>query len=159
MKQARDRRRSSKPPKVVHLEAGARGRNTDIVYHLLSQAKRPLSAYDMLSAIRSDRNVSPVSVYRALNQLIAAGRVHRLESLNAYVTCRHSHEASRANIFSICDKCGSTNEFPAPDFLSAVRAQTDVQDFRVTSVCFELHGECRSCRSDTSPLGNSQNPT
>lgn len=117
-----------------------------------------MSAYDLLAAMSSGRNVSPVSVYRALDQLIAAGKAHRLESLNAFVLCTHAHEASRANVFAICDSCGGTHEFPAPEFLSGLLAQPDLRRFQVTRVCFELHGQCQSCSSSRNPLGG-QLPT
>ena len=85
----------------------------------LSEAHRPLSAYDLLDRLRPTGVAAPLTVYRALDKLIASGRVHRIESLNAFVACRkaeHHHAADhnelrRAVAFTICDRCGTVEEF------------------------------------------------
>ena len=55
---------------------------------LLAAAQKPLSAYDVIDALREDGRLAPPTVYRALQKLIDKGLAHRLETQNAYVACR-----------------------------------------------------------------------
>src|SRR5699024_7737219 len=58
------------------------------VLELVWNSHKPVKAYDLLEAIRSNRNnAAPITVYRALDFLQEAGLVHRIESLNAFVGC------------------------------------------------------------------------
>ena len=57
------------------------------VYAHLRKAGAPLSAYQILEAMHADGFRAPVTVYRALERLMGEGRIHRVESLNAFVPC------------------------------------------------------------------------
>jgi Fur family transcriptional regulator, zinc uptake regulator len=56
------------------------GADCERVYRALSTAHRPMRAYEILEAVRSDGISAPAAVYRALSRLIDGGLVHRLES-------------------------------------------------------------------------------
>ena len=56
---------------------------------------------------------APITVYRALDFLMANGLVHRIESRNAYLACAHDHDAAALVAFLICERCGSVGEIPA----------------------------------------------
>ena len=64
--------------------------NQQRVLATLQEASSPLSAYALLDRLREAGFGAPVQVYRALERLAEQGLVHRLESLNAYVSCSHS---------------------------------------------------------------------
>lgn len=55
----------------------------------LQDVKRALSAYALLHRLRAVNFLAPTQVHRALERLSQHGLVHRLESLNAYVSCVH----------------------------------------------------------------------
>ena len=99
----------------------------------------------MLAELRADHpKIAPPTVYRALSALVANGRVHRLESLNAYIACRcegHNHAA----IISICDDCGGVEESIAPAVLDELSNIAQQSGFRSTRHVVELHGVCASC--------------
>ena len=42
---------------------------------------------------------APITVYRALDFLLAHGLVHMIDSRNAYVACSHAHEGQPAAIW------------------------------------------------------------
>ena len=74
------------------------GMNVEEVYDALRTLNRPMSAYQVLDQVREHGISAPPTVYRALEQLVEQGRVHRLESMNAYVACcdpEHQHDAKR----------------------------------------------------------------
>jgi Fur family transcriptional regulator, zinc uptake regulator len=129
------------------------GPNRDLVLGVLRQSVRPMSAYDILAVLRQDKNLSPISIYRALSHLRKAGAIHRLESLNAFVTCRRQHAEGVAHVFCICEECGTTDEFPASELMSGVRDYVEGRAFRVTQASFELRGHCHACTLRGHPLG------
>ena len=55
-------------------------RNQGQVLSALRKAKEPLSAYGILDLVRVAGISHPPTVYRALNELIQLGMVHRLQS-------------------------------------------------------------------------------
>ena len=81
--------------------------NERLVFDALSAARKPLSAYDLIDKLRKHGITAPPTVYRALSRLVGDRRAHRLESLNAFVTCSHPHDTHATAIFAICDGCGA----------------------------------------------------
>ncbi len=65
-------------------------RNQSLVLSVLQSSEQPLSAYSILDRLREEGLRAPLQVYRALEKLLQAGRIHRLESKNAFVVCCHS---------------------------------------------------------------------
>jgi Fur family zinc uptake transcriptional regulator len=123
-------------------------KNQTLVLAALTQAHGPLSAYAILDRLR-DRGIrAPLQVYRALDRLIASGMVHRLESLNAFVACRHSGcDAGATQAFAICEKCGEVAEL-ANDRLDAEIGRIAGGDgFRPRKATVEISGLCRACAS------------
>jgi Fur family zinc uptake transcriptional regulator len=128
--------------------------NRLLVLGVLKQSIRPMSAYDIRAALRSRKNMSPISVYRALHRLEEMGQVHRLEALNAFVPCTHKHAGGGAHVFYTCEECGQTKEFPAEELMSGVRMHLKTQAFRVTHAAFELRGQCEACAQLANPRGH-----
>jgi len=125
-----------------------RGGNRQQVLEVLQAGGRPLSAYELLDRLREAGIKAPPTVYRALNQLIDAGQVHRLESVNAYVACRHRHHHGIA-AFAICDDCGTVTEFEDADIVAGVQGWAARMGFAVTRSAVELHGCCADCAAWT----------
>lgn len=120
--------------------------NQQRVLATLQQSARPLSAYAILESLRGDGFSAPTQIYRALGHLADIGLVHRLESMNAYVTCSLScacDESVRA--FAICDSCGQVDEFAAPALKRYLGGWIKQKDFALDSSTIELHGKCAAC--------------
>jgi Fur family zinc uptake transcriptional regulator len=114
------------------------------VHRILQDARRPLTAYAILDQLRGHTKATPPTVYRALSKLIACGLVHRIESLNAYVTCPgHSHPGVAA--FAICSNCGSVEEFVDSRIGDRLRAWSRSHSFRLQDTAVELKGLCAAC--------------
>ena len=74
--------------------------NDRLVFEVLRAADGPVSAYDIMDRLKPDRpRIAPTTVYRALEHLIRAGRVRRIESLNAYLPA--SQTSDRAVVFTL----------------------------------------------------------
>jgi Fur family transcriptional regulator, zinc uptake regulator len=105
-----------------------------------------MSAYTLLDELRGDGLKAPLQVYRALDKLVAQGRVHRLESISAFVACQHPDCASHAaTVFMICEKCGKVAEQADAGVAVALSAVARTQGFAVEKTSVELRGHCGRC--------------
>lgn len=120
------------------------------VLELLLKAGQPVKAYDLIAGFGEDgAPAKPPTVYRALDFLSKAGFAHRIESLNAYVACRHSFaegDESHAAAFLICDCCGDTREIE-PAGASDIEDLAGTAGYSLTGVTIEAHGLCAACRT------------
>lgn len=115
-----------------------------MIVEALRGVGRPISAYELIEELRDQASLAPQTVYRSLDRLIAEGQAHRLESLNAFVACRHpSHEG--AVVFAICDDCGTVTEFDEPAAIERLSAWARKAKFAVDQMTLELRGQCRAC--------------
>jgi len=123
-------------------------KNEAMVFNGLINADGPLSAYAILDQLREDGFRAPLQVYRALDKLIDLGMVHRLESLNAFVACRHpegdTHEMAA---FAICEICGVVMELTNEKLAKQLRMIAKGVGFTARKSAIELRGTCAACSS------------
>ena len=125
---------------------GKRGEKTQAdVLAVLCRRGRPMSAYDILDVLRRGRpKLAPPTIYRALSALVAQGRVHRLESLNAFVACQCSAHHDDM-ILSICDDCGRVEQSLAPEIVGGLSRIAGKSGFVASRQVIELRGRCAAC--------------
>ena len=115
------------------------------VLRIIAGADKPLGAYDILQELGAFLdNPKPPTVYRAIEFWHGHGFIHRIESLNAYVTCRAGHLHSGSQ-YMICDDCGKAEEIHMCHMPDALEKQAKTGGFRVKSWNTELHGQCGDC--------------
>lgn len=120
-------------------------KNQSLVFDALSEAGAPLSAYTILDQLREHGFRAPLQVYRALDKLLERGLIHRLESLNAFVACQHSHSHQGTTVFVICGTCGDVDELSDQVVNDQLMRRAVEQNFRVESAMVELRGCCSDC--------------
>lgn len=130
-------------------KAGRSGRLThaDRVLAHLRRQNQPLSAYQILDDLRDDGVTAAVTVYRALDQLLAAGQVHRIESFNAWVACCDPNHQEAA-VFEICGDCGAVTEYVGTSLAQDLAALSKHTGFLPEHSVIEIRGCCRECRPD-----------
>ena len=122
----------------------------------LAHAAKPLGAHDLLERLRPSGVFAPTTVYRALDRLLASGKIHRIASLNAFVACRGAEGAAKHGDgdlgigFTICDRCASVSEFEDPSLQSHIEAVAAAGSFLPRSSIVEIHGLCAAC-ADQAP--------
>src|SRR6201987_1970215 len=113
------------------------------VLEALLSSHRPLGAYEVIAALaKSMPRPAPITVYRALDFLMANGLVHRIESRNAYLACAHDHSATALVAFLICEHCGSVGEIPAAPFAQSLNAAARANGFTPTLPVAGIPGTC-----------------
>jgi Fur family transcriptional regulator, zinc uptake regulator len=121
-------------------------RNQTLVLEKLAKAVQPMSAYTLLDELRPDGLKAPLQVYRALDKLVETGRVHRLESMSAFVACQdpdcHLHAAT---VFMICEMCGRVAETADAGVARTLTSVARKEGFGVAKMSIELRGQCGKC--------------
>lgn len=106
---------------------------------------RAIGAYEVLDRLsRTGRRLAPISVYRALDALLEAGVVHRLESRNAYFACHVPH-ATAAPVVLTCSRCSEIAEVAGEGVLAEIAAAARQADFKVDRSIVEVSGLCANC--------------
>ena len=117
-----------------------------LVLQALLSSHRPLGAYEVIDELaKSMPRPAPITVYRALDFLMANGLVHRIESRNAYLACAHDHDATSAVAFLICERCGAVGEAPAATIAQPLAAAARSAGFTPTLSVIEITGTCAQC--------------
>jgi Fur family zinc uptake transcriptional regulator len=118
------------------------------VLGLVWESHRPAGAYEILERLGEEgRPAAPPTVYRALEFLIDAGLVHRLDSLNAYIGCPDP-SSSHTGQFLICRQCRSVLELDDPDIEEILRSKARLLGFTAVHQMLEIQGLCGDCRPE-----------
>ena len=123
-------------------------KNQQRVLEKLEAAEGPVSAYTLLDRLREHGFRAPLQVYRALDALIKAGLVHRLESLNAFVACAEPHDHGHPmTAFAICDQCGQVAELSDEVVGARLDDWIGATGFVAKKAVIEFRGICARCRA------------
>ncbi len=123
-------------------------RNQSLVMGTLASSNGPMSAYTILDELRGEGLRAPLQVYRALEKLVEFGLVHRLESLNSFVACRHPGCDEHQTIaFMICDECGQVNEITDASLTKRLSLLGKEAGFLLKKSAVELRGVCGDCQA------------
>ena len=115
------------------------------VLTLVWDSHKPIGAYDILDKLGGEgKAAAPPTVYRALEFLIEAGLVHRLDSLNAFIGCPDPAR-SHAGQFLICRRCRTVVELDDPDIDAVVAKKAQLLGFTETHQMLEVQGICARC--------------
>ena len=111
----------------------------------VAQSHSAVGAYDIIERMAEHGpRPAPITVYRALDFLLAHGLVHKIESRNAFVACSHSHEGQPAALL-ICESCGTVAELDAPEIFKLVGEKAKAQKFTPAHTLIEMSGTCGPC--------------
>ncbi|MEZ5873465.1 MAG: transcriptional repressor [Hyphomicrobiales bacterium] len=74
------------------------------IFPACARRAKPDEAHAILDRVRKAGIAHPPTVYRALNDLMQKGMVHRLQSRSAFIACDHGACDGKA-AFAICRAC------------------------------------------------------
>ena len=122
-------------------------KNQQIVLEIIEKAKEPLKAYSILFNVQKKGIKAPQQIYRALDKLIEIGKIHKIESRNAFVACKNSNcEISKATAFSICENCEKVTELNNPKLSKLITNYKDGSGMNYKKYNLELFGLCSKCK-------------
>lgn len=121
------------------------GQRRDVLVSV-AESHAAVGAYDIIERMASKGpRPAPITVYRALDFLMAHGLIHKVESRNAFVACSHAHEGEPAALM-VCTGCGTVAELDAPQVFAALALAADAAGFSAEHTMVEMSGTCRGCR-------------
>ena len=148
-------RSAGAPDALAAAEAACRSRGARLtpirrdVLGVLYSTHRPLGAYDIADVLAGQgrRKLAPITIYRALEFLMAEGLVHRLASRNAFVACPHQHAPQDLVAFLICEGCGGVDEMSSAPLGRALSGLLKAERFEPHLQVLEISGRCAHCRA------------
>ena len=122
-------------------------KNQQIIFDFIEKAKEPLKAYSILFNVQKKGIKAPLQVYRALDKLVEIGKIHKVESRNAFIACKSSScEISKATAFSICTKCENVSEINNPKLSKYLTNFEDDTGMQYNKYNLEFFGLCKKCK-------------
>ena len=122
-------------------------KNQQVVLEIIEKAKEPLKAYSILYNVQRKGIKAPQQIYRALDKLIEIGKIHKIESRNAFVACKNANcEISKATAFSICEICEKVTELTNPKLSKLITTFKDNSGTNYKKYNLELFGVCKKCK-------------
>ncbi|MDE8342288.1 MAG: Fur family transcriptional regulator [Acidocella sp.] len=116
------------------------------VLKLILAAPGPLTAYQLLDQLKEIRKSAvPPTVYRTLEFLMENRLVHKIEQLNAFISCNDAHHDHQDVQFLICEKCGTVAEIEDHAIVHALAKAAERQGFHPGKAVVELDGICAAC--------------
>ncbi|NQV76939.1 MAG: transcriptional repressor [Lutibacter sp.] len=121
-------------------------KNQQIIFDFIEKAKEPLKAYSILFNVQKKGIKAPLQVYRALDKLVEIGKIHKVESRNAFIACKSSScEISKATAFSICTKCENISEINNPKLSKYLSNFESNDGMKYNKYNLEFFGLCKKC--------------
>ena len=123
-------------------------KNQQIVLDLVEKSTQPLKAYSILFNVQKKGLKAPLQVYRALDKLVEIGKIHKIESRNAFVACKNSScQVSKATAFSICESCEKVTEINNSKLSKYLNSFQDNSGMKYSKYNLEFFGLCKKCKN------------
>ena len=121
-----------------------------MVYEEIASTFTSIGAYDILAKLADKgTRVAPISVYRAIDALLEAGVIHRLESKNAFFACRRlDHRTGRRPLFLSCEACGAVGEVDGQHIFDLIGVAAHSVNFAPRVKFVEVQGLCPRCAGE-----------
>ena len=122
-------------------------KNQKIILDIIEKSTEPLKAYSILSNVKKKGINAPPQVYRALDKLVDMGKIHKIESKNAFVACQNSNcKVSKAAAFSICESCEEVTEIDNSKISKYLNSFADKIGMKYKKYNLEFFGLCKKCK-------------
>ena len=122
-------------------------KNQQIIFDLIDRSPEPLKAYTILYNVQKKGINAPPQVYRALDKLVEIGKIHKIESKNAFVACKNSDcEISKATAFSIFESCEVVDEISDVKLSKYLSSFNHKKGMKFKRFNLEFFGLCKKCK-------------
>ena len=122
-------------------------KNQQIIFNLIHKSPEPLKAYTILFNVQKKGIKAPPQVYRVLDKLVEIGKIHKIESKNAFVACKNSDcEISKATAFSICESCEVVDEISDVKLSKYLSSFNHKKGMKFKRFNLEFFGLCKKCK-------------
>ena len=121
-------------------------KNQQIIFDIIDKSSEPLKAYAILFNVQKKGIKAPLQVYRALDKLVEIGKIHKVESRNAFIACQNSScQISKATAFSICEVCEKISQISNSKLSKYLSNFSDNTGMKYSKYNLEFFGLCKKC--------------
>ena len=121
-------------------------KNQRIIFDIIDKSPEPMKAYSILFNVQKKGIKAPLQVYRALDKLVEIGKIHKIESRNAFIACQNSScLVSKATAFSICESCEKVTEINNTSLSKYLSNFKDKAGMKYRKYNLEFFGLCKKC--------------
>lgn len=121
----------------------------ELVLRTLKKQRKPLSAYALLAALKPRGVTAAPVIYRALAELMAQGRVHKVKELGAFIACdcaaKTPHAAHTLSVLTVCSQCSAVAELHDPAVIARLEALRSHGITLAAQAVIELPVTCARC--------------
>ena len=122
-------------------------KNQKIIFDIIDKSGGPMKAYSILFDVQKKGIKAPLQVYRALDKLVEIGKIHKIESRNAFIACQNSScQISNATAFSICESCEKVTEISNPSLSKYLSNIKNKDGMKYNKYNLEFFGLCKKCK-------------
>ena len=122
-------------------------KNQQIIFDLIDKSPEPMKAYSILHNVQKKGIKAPLQVYRALDKLVEIGKIHKIESRNAFIACQNSScQISKATAFSICESCEMVDEISDAKLSKYLSSFNYRKGMKFKRFNLEFFGLCKKCK-------------
>ena len=121
-------------------------KNQQIIFDIIDKSSEPLKAYAILFNVQKKGIKAPLQVYRALDKQVEIGKIHKIESRNAFIACQNSScQITKATAFSICEVCEKISEISNSKLSKYLSNFSDNTGMKYSKYNLEFFGLCKKC--------------
>lgn len=118
-----------------------------MIFALLLQAEAPVKAYDLIDKMREmGKSITPTTIYRILDFLLSEKLIHKVNALNAYVSCSVEHQHEHSSLMVICSQCETTEEIDDTELTETINNKLNDLGVVLQDNCIEIQGVCKKCQ-------------
>ena len=118
--------------------------NKELVFNIIKKSPKHLTAYEILDKLQKVKKTHPMTVYRALANLIEEERIHKSNQTKTFMLCNHSHSKNHSTAIAICKKCGDTEELKSNLFESLFK-KNNLKNYDFNTFNMEVLTTCKEC--------------
>ena len=132
---------------MIKMQKHSLSKNQKIIFDLIDKSSQPLKAYSILFNVQKKGIKAPLQVYRALDKLVEIGKIHKIESRNAFIACQNSScQISNATAFSICESCEKVTEISNASLSKYLSNIKNKDGMKYNKYNLEFFGLCKKCK-------------
>ena len=120
-------------------------KNNYLVLNILKKNPKGLTAYQILNRIQKFKFVQPMTIYRALKDLVEQGLIHKTNKNKTFHLCNSSENHDHNAVLAVCNDCGLAEELNTNIFSKIIKDIKTKKKFNFDNFKLEITTTCKEC--------------
>ena len=120
-------------------------KNNYLVLNILKKNPKGLTAYQILNRIQKFKFVQPMTIYRALKNLVEQGLIHKTNKNKTFLFCYSSEIHDHNAVLAVCNDCGLAEELNTNIFSKIIKDIKTKKKFNFDNFNLEITTTCKEC--------------